>query len=269
MSLLLDRPDVAVHHAAHADLAALLPRRDDGTVCDLLCVDAPYSERTHAGHDGGIRHDGSGVIVAATSTDGRSLGPREVTRPIEYAAWSAADVAGFVATWAPLTSGWIVSLTDTVHAPRWIAAMEAAGRYAFAPLPLVEIGSRVRLLGDGPCSWTCWVVVARPRSREWLQHRAGRRAAYGAHCTLPGAYVVTGRGDRQVIGGKRSDVMESIVRDYSEPGDVVCDPCCGAGTALIAALRSGRTAIGGDSLREHAEMAARRLDELVQRPLFV
>ena len=60
-----------------------------------------------------------------------------------------------------------------------------------------------------------------------------------------------------------------MTSELAEPGDVVCDPCCGAGTALIAALRSGRTAIGGDSLREHAEMAARRLDELVQRPLFV
>jgi len=37
--------------------------------------------------------------------------------------------------------------------------------------------------------------------------------------------------------------------------DLVVDPCCGAGTTLVAALRSGRRAIGGDVLAEHAELA--------------
>jgi DNA modification methylase len=62
--------------------------------------------------------------------------------------------------------------------------------------------------------------------------------------------------------------MERLVEDYSRPGDLVCDPCCGAGTTLEAALRTGRLAVGGDVLREHAELSARRVGGMVQRPLF-
>jgi DNA modification methylase len=49
--------------------------------------------------------------------------------------------------------------------------------------------------------------------------------------------------------------MSRLCEDYSRPGDLVVDPCCGAGTTLVAALRSGRRAIGGDINPEHAELA--------------
>ena len=42
--------------------------------------------------------------------------------------------------------------------------MRAAGRYVFSPIPLVDEGMTVRLRGDGPSSWTCWLCVGRPRS---------------------------------------------------------------------------------------------------------
>src|SRR5690606_34553635 len=118
---------------------------------------------------------------------------------------------------------------------------------------------RVRLLGDGPSTWTCWIVVARPRSVEF--------ARWG---TLPGAYVLPpGHAERMpVVGGKPLWLMERLVEDYSRPGDLVCDPCCGAGTTLEAALRTGRLAVGGDAMREHAELAAARVSRPVQRPLL-
>jgi site-specific DNA-methyltransferase (adenine-specific) len=71
-----------------------------------------------------------------------------------------------------------------------------------------------------------------------------------------------------VVGGKPLWLMERLVEDYSRPGDLVVDPCCGAGTTLLAALRTGRRAIGGDVLREHAEIAARRVMQPQQQPLF-
>ena len=40
--------------------------------------------------------------------------------------------------------------------------------------------------------------------------------------------------------------MRAIVRDYSEPGDLVCDPCAGGGTTLLAAVIEGRRAIGAE-----------------------
>jgi hypothetical protein len=245
---------VAVVH--NLDWRALL---DVVPKCDALIVDAPYSERTHAGHDDGTmsaerardvatrrltRSDGNAWEVAYAERIARGEVPGR--RTINYGAWSDGDVHAFVREWSARTQGWMVSITDHILAFVWAAAFEAVGRYVFAPLPFVAPGSRVRLTGDGPSTWTCWIVVARPRNRTF--------ASWG---TLPGAYVLPeGHGGKlPVVGGKPLWLMSQLVEHYSRPGDLVVDPCCGAGTTLVAALRAGRRAIGGDVNAEHAELA--------------
>ena len=200
----------------------------DGIECDALIVDAPYGERVHSGHDSLTVKDRGGVDDGADR------------RALTYAGWTPDDVRDFVAYWSPRTRGWMVSITSHDLAPVWAEAMEATGRYVFAPLPWVAQGSRVRLAGDGPSSWTCWIIVGRPRKGN---DRDGR--PYSKWGTLSGAYVVTS--DRSShIGGKPLALMEALVRDYSRPGDLVCDPCAGYGTTLAAALRQGRRAIGSE-----------------------
>ena len=40
--------------------------------------------------------------------------------------------------------------------------------------------------------------------------------------------------------------MRALVRDYTRPGDLVCDPCAGGATTLLAAAIEGRRAIGAE-----------------------
>jgi site-specific DNA-methyltransferase (adenine-specific) len=54
-------------------------------------------------------------------------------------------------------------------------------------------------------------------------------------------------------------LLERIVRATSAPGDCVLDPCCGSGTALVAAASLGRRAVGGDSAAQAVELTAGRL----------
>ena len=207
--------------------------------CDALIVDAPYSKRVHSGHDDATRNDGH---------HDPAYGQRGKTRGLGYAPWSEDEVTSFVVSWSTRVRGWFVSLTDHELFSVWASALESMGRYVFPPLPIVEIGSRVRLSGDGPSSWSCFAVVARPSSREFQR--------WG---TLPGAYVYTGHGDRVVMGGKRLDTMRALVRDYSKPGDLICDPCAGGGTTLLAAAIEGRRAVGSECLPEHYEIARKRI----------
>jgi site-specific DNA-methyltransferase (adenine-specific) len=53
--------------------------------------------------------------------------------------------------------------------------------------------------------------------------------------------------------------MRAIVRDYSEPGDLVCDPFVGSGTTAIAALSEGRRFIGSEMDAKHHAIATARL----------
>jgi site-specific DNA-methyltransferase (adenine-specific) len=258
-ALLLNEGGVEVWHADWRVLLEIVRERGGA---DALIVDAPYSERTHSGHDDGAVDANRGADMAARieagsrrvahrpakkglrTVAGYGVAPR---RSIDYAAWTDDDVDAFVDSWTPLVRGWCVSITDHVLARAWESAFTVNDRYPFAPLPLYSPGSRVRLSGDGPSSWTCQIVVARPRTREFFQ--------WG---TLPGGYVCAPE-RMPVVGGKPLAAMREIVRDYSRPGDLIVDPCCGGGTTALAARLEGRRAIVGDAMREHAEIAAERL----------
>ena len=233
---------------------------------DAVIVDAPYSARTHGGHDAapGVDLDAysrsthekqkGGLSSGALRANGR-LEKGYNRRAINYAGWTAADVREFVGSWAPRCRGWFVTITDHALAPAWSSALAACDRYVFAPLPWFAPGSRVRLTGDGPSSWTCWIVVARPRSGTF---RDGTKANKWG--TLPGGYNVTS--DRGAhIGGKPIALMEALVRDYTRPGDLVCDPCAGYGTTLAAAVRNGRRAVGSELDSETHAKALQYLDK--------
>ncbi|GAA1370330.1 TRM11 family SAM-dependent methyltransferase [Catellatospora chokoriensis] len=55
------------------------------------------------------------------------------------------------------------------------------------------------------------------------------------------------------------DVAAHAITTYTNPGDLVLDPMCGAGTTLVEAVRAGRDAIGVDIEPRFAELAAANL----------
>jgi len=54
-------------------------------------------------------------------------------------------------------------------------------------------------------------------------------------------------------------LFEYLIRTYTQPGELVFDPCVGSGTTAIAARQTGRRFICGDSSREYVEVARKRL----------
>lgn len=219
----------------------------DVAMVDAVIVDAPYSAKVHAGHD-------------SITVKGRGGSQDDCDRrAINYGGWDSAAVGEFVDFWHQRCRGWMVTITDHILAPAWAAAMKTKGRYVFAPLPWVAPGSRVRLAGDGPSCWTCQIVVSRPRSGTY---RDGTKAHKWG--TLRGAYIVTSdRGSH--IGGKPSKLMRMLVNDYTRPGDLVCDPCAGWATTLLAAAQEGRRAVGAEMDPETYADALKRLDRDTQQ----
>ena len=194
---------------------------------DTVIVDAPYSERTHKG---------------ALSSD-VNLPTGNARTDITYAWWTALEIGAFVDSWAPRTSCWMVSITDTDLAPLWRAAYERADLYAFPPLGIVISGMGVRILADGPASWTLHLMVARRKGM-------GLSTAPGAESkiwrSLPGGYTGPATADMAGGRGKPRWLLDALVRDYSDPGMLVVDPCAGWGSTLVAARNAGRRAIGAE-----------------------
>jgi site-specific DNA-methyltransferase (adenine-specific) len=209
---------------------------------DAVVTDPPYSERTHAAQISAPRDPVAALHGFAA---------------LEYRAWSEAEARDAAGAWARLASGWCVVFSDHALQRVYESAFEDSGRYVFAPLAQTTLGRSVRLAGDGPATWTTWITVARPRSMR----------AWGA---LPGAYV-DGVGDRiagEVRGAKQVALMRAIIRDYTRPGDLVCDPCAGGGTTLLAAVLEGRRAIGAEMDPSTFAKAVKRLEGVTAREVY-
>lgn len=201
---------------------ALLIQADCKLVLPLLppvhhvISDPPYGASTHHNHDArsGRRRD---------SYNAQSLG---------YSALSIEDVAHFTSEMHRLSEGWIVWFTDADLAGTVRAHFTALKRTTFPPLPYFHSGRSVRLAGDGPCSWTDWIVVARTKAlSKWG--------------TLRGGYIAgEGWDDKVRMGGKPTRLMRLVVCDYSRAGETILDPFMGAGTTGIACALERRSFIG-------------------------
>ena len=202
--------------------------------CDAVITDPPYGARTHEGNSDRIEQMGRASL--------------------DYAHMTAEDVADLVGAWAARCRGWMLCMTSDDLIPAYRAAYRAAGRFDFAPVPVLQ--HRVRMSGDGPGSGAVYAMVSRPRDRRFM--------SWGSlPCWYEAALASNG-----VQGGKPLSLMRQILRDYSKPGDVIAEPFAGGGTTLLAAVSEGRRAIGSEMMPEHFEIARKRLMGGHTPPLF-
>lgn len=196
----------------------------EGEICDALICDPPYSARTHEGQP--------------DRYEGRS--------DLDYAAMTPDGVRELVAAWAARTRGWMLCLCDDVLIQVYRDAYAATGRMDFAPVPILS--HRVRLTGDGPGSCAVYAMVSRPRE--------ARMMSWGS---LPGWYEAPREVVAGMIGCKPQGLMRALVRDYSKPGDTICDPYAGSGATLTAARVEDRPSVGSEVDPAHYEIARKRL----------
>lgn len=208
-----------------------------GVEVDVVICDPPYSARVH---DGQTYDRGNGGLDESNR------------RVLSYQHWTTADVDAFVDAWAPRNRGWFVCMSDHALCGVYEAAFERHGLCSFAPVGILIPGMTVRLGGDGPSSWMLYANVARPK----------KLSKWG---TLPGGY--TGPpGERVHIGGKALWLMRALVRDYTRHGDLVCDPCAGAASTLVAAVQEGRRCIGAEVDPATWQIGAHRLATALSMP---
>jgi site-specific DNA-methyltransferase (adenine-specific) len=202
---------------------------------DHIITDPPYSARTHTSHDN------------RANTEGRFDGAD--VKKLGYGALSEADASALAILFCDSAHGWIAWLTDANLAKHISDELERLGRTIFLPLPYFHPGRSVRLTGDGPSSWTDWLVVSRTKAQS----------KWG---TLRGGYVAgPGWDDKVRMGGKPTRLMQLIVCDYSRQNDVVCDPFMGAGTTGVACMREGRKFIGIEIDPDAFDIACKRIED--------
>jgi site-specific DNA-methyltransferase (adenine-specific) len=203
------------------DCLALLPAFAEGSVAHVI-TDPPYDKKTHAGS--------------------RSLG-------------AGASAINF----DPLSSLAFVPELLRV-AQRWVlafCALRQLDHYAVAAGEDRYLRDGIwdrpdgtpQLTGDRPGQGAEGIAIMhRPGRKRW---NAGGKRATWRHGVA--------REDRVHPTQKPVPLMVELLKDFTDPGELVLDPFCGSGTTGVAALRLGRRFIGIELDEGYARAAHERL----------
>ncbi|WP_420013153.1 DNA-methyltransferase [Tateyamaria sp.] len=125
--------------------------------------------------------------------------------------------------------GWVLVFCLAEGVRAWRDALQAAGARWHGTLAWIKPDASPRFDGTGPargfeciaCAW------AGPGRRRW--NRGGARGVYTC-LTAKGGHVAA----------KPEALMTALVGDFTQRGQIICDPFMGSGTTGLAALRLGR-----------------------------
>ena len=66
---------------------------------------------------------------------------------------------------------------------------------------------------------------------------------------------------------KPVDLLEYLIKTYTNEGETVLDNCIGSGSTAVACVNTGRNFIGFETEKEYFDIACKRIEEAQMRPL--
>lgn len=209
-------------------------------VVSHLISDPPYEDELHAAIGRIRRNDG-----------------REMITDLGFAGVNA-DRASIASHSVAASAGWVILFTLAEGVRAWRDALQEAKAKWDTTCFWVKPDASPRFNGQGPargaeCFVTCW---AGKGHRKW--NAGGKRGVY-THCVNVGR-----QGEHPTE--KPVSLMAEIIRDFTAPGDVVCDPFMGSGTTGVACAQHGRGFVGIEQNPTWFDLACRRIEEAYRQP---
>lgn len=155
------------------------------------------------------------------------------------------------AQWKRVCTGWVIVFCQAEAIALWKDAMTDAGIAWKRAALWLKTNAMPQFTGDRPAQGYESIAIG------WAG--AGRSSWNGGG--KPGVY----RSPRGTGGRHQTEkplaLMESLVRDFTQPGDLVLDPFAGTGTTLVACKRMGRRWCGMEREPKYAQIARARIME--------
>lgn len=153
---------------------------------------------------------------------------------------------------------WSMFFADVESCWLWRLSLETAGLEYARTLLWLRIGGAPQFTGDKPAAGfeTMTLVHSKERKGHKVWNGGGQVGIYEYPIV---ANRLGQRGSRVHETQKPLGLMMELVNDFTDPGDVVCDPFCGSATTGVACLRTGRRFIGIEKRADHAETSRERL----------
>jgi site-specific DNA-methyltransferase (adenine-specific) len=217
------------------------------SVVDHIIGDPPYEDELHSAFGTKIqRNDGAHLQ--------RSV---NMLKPIEFGGVNA-DRDELAKACVAASSGWVILFTLAEGVRAWRDVLQACGAKWDTTLFWIKPDASPRFNGQGAargaeCAITCW---AGKGYRSW--NGGGKRGVY-THC------VNTGRQGEHPTE-KPVPLMAELIRDFTQPGQIICDPFCGSGTTGVACVNLGRKFIGIEKDPKWFDLSCRRISQALSQP---
>jgi DNA modification methylase len=200
---------------------------------DVVITDPPYEPETHTSERRVAR-----------------AGGRLEVEPIAFPPITEEERLESSRQMVRLARRWILVFCQIEGAMKWRAALEAAGAVYKRTCIWVKPDGKPQYSGDRPGTGYEGIVAC---------HAPGRSTwnGGGSH----GVYIVS-RGNEPRTGHQTQKplaLMETLVRLFSDHGELILDPYAGSGSTGVAAIRLGRRFLGWEMNSSYAEIARRRL----------
>ena len=189
---------------------------------DVIVTDPPYSAHVHAPsmrgltvtHKGGARDEIS---------ERRELGFEHITQAqIE----AAADL------FERLARRWVLVFCDVESSHLWAGALRSSGLEYLRTMAWHKLGGAPQFTGDRPAvAFEAIVVAHRPGKKRW--NGGGKAGWYAVPTAIDRDR--SGLDIRMHTTQKPVRLMEELILDFSDPGELICDPFAGSGSTGIAA----------------------------------
>ena len=214
---------------------------------DHVITDPPYSRavymrarapESHGGRDG----------KAGSNTPNR-IGPGLAALAAGAIGFVDEMIAPASEQFGRLCTRWTIVFSDFESADRWRLAMQPALRYMRTGA-WVKPDAMPQMTGDRPAVGfePCTIMHSALKSR-W--NGGGKQALW--------TFGVEKQDRPDHPCPKPIALMEKLIRDFTDPGDLILDPFAGSGTTGVAAIRLGRRFIGWEKDPKYHAIALKRL----------
>lgn len=156
---------------------------------------------------------------------------------------------------ARLAERWVLVFSDVESSHLWRDDLEGRGLDYVRTGAWVKVGSTPQFSGDRPAVGFEAVTICHPKGRKkW--NGGGKHGLW----SVP---IVLDRGrsgsERLHTTQKPLALMNALVDQFTDPGDVILDPFAGSGTTALAAADAGRRCVLVEQQEKYAEVIAKRL----------
>ncbi len=203
---------------------------------DHVIADPPYEKRLHD----------TKLLETKLRTDGGSELKSIDFAPIDQIRGTVVKLC------ADMADGWFIAFCTAEGVARWADVINVSPMKYKRACVWVKPDSAPQMNGQGPAMGAEMFVCAWAGSGFSKWNAGGKRGVYTHFVNNPERHGVHPT-------EKPRRLMSEIIADFTNAGQVICDPFMGSGTTGVAAVMAGRRFIGIEQDERYFDIACQRL----------